>query len=566
MQLDVASSVALGEPRSEAGLTGFLAPPQAADELGRHSSTAFTAAPPARSATLTMSEQGESDRVTVSRTSRTRLILVLGSCVVAAAVVVLLVLWSRPDNGQPTGWLIGDSPFERVTKLGGKYEKVPALPDSHRPELWDIDLSGTGAGDADLTVVGRRDDLDRLDLSFTAITDQGLKDLGPQPWLHEIDLTGTKVTDEGVRRLKRFSRLGSVSVARTAVTEEGTAALLRDFPPLRLCRYATGDKGQFRIVEWRRGGHLARKYLRIGHSLFAVALPPSPAERPEEPDGTRLATTYYHRHGPVGQILSRFDWFPSPSERNEHWSDARLPASVVGQLAYCAAGWPAESLVAMWTEPPVGVIRLYAGTLACYCRPLQFFDFYDSTPALQQLCMPAEGQPPVFHFVHDALQRGGNVRLLTGDERPTLARHGPQRFYSALFVEITREGLRDINTALMTREGMAELMGSLRQDGLLCYHVSHRYHRVHVPLIDAAGSLGYACKLVLDRGPKDAVIGQRDEAHYSSDWLVVAREPRYLESLRSQGNMEWLAVTGRGLYVWRDGEPHDLKPLEREKD
>lgn len=49
---------------------------------------------------------------------------------------------------------------------------------------------------------------------------------------------------------------------------------------------------------------------------------------------SRLATTYYHRDGPVGRVLERFNWFPGPE--NTYAADARLPAALVG---LAAAGW-----------------------------------------------------------------------------------------------------------------------------------------------------------------------------------------------------------------------------------
>ena len=45
----------------------------------------------------------------------------------------------------------------------------------------------------------------------------------------------------------------------------------------------------------------------------------------------RLATTYYHRRGPLGVVLERWNWFPGPA--NTYWADARLPASLVALAA-----------------------------------------------------------------------------------------------------------------------------------------------------------------------------------------------------------------------------------------
>src|SRR5262249_48701403 len=45
-------------------------------------------------------------------------------------------------------------------------------------------------------------------------------------------------------------------------------------------------------------------------------------------DLSRLATTYYHRDGPVGRVMEKFNWFPGKA--NTFDSDVRIGASLVG--------------------------------------------------------------------------------------------------------------------------------------------------------------------------------------------------------------------------------------------
>ena len=54
-------------------------------------------------------------------------------------------------------------------------------------------------------------------------------------------------------------------------------------------------------------------------------------------DFSRLATTYYHRRGPVGAVMEKFNWFPGPTV-NTYGADARMPSALLGQLRA-----PAES-------------------------------------------------------------------------------------------------------------------------------------------------------------------------------------------------------------------------------
>ena len=42
----------------------------------------------------------------------------------------------------------------------------------------------------------------------------------------------------------------------------------------------------------------------------------------------RLATTYYHRDGPVGRVMEKFNWSPGPPNCNTYHADARILASL----------------------------------------------------------------------------------------------------------------------------------------------------------------------------------------------------------------------------------------------
>jgi hypothetical protein len=483
------------------------------------------------------------------------------------ALVCLAPCLVQPPAASVPGGAVGDEGvLKRVVDLGGKYKKHPAFPEGKVPALYDIDLAGTKVTDQDLLMLARLSETGSLNLSFTAVTDAGLKHLRPLPHLSDLNLIGTKVTDTAAATLGQLRKLRSLSVAQSGFTEKGIKEMLRNFPELDLCRLASGKQGHFRVVENFRDGKLFQKRLMIGDTLYAVALARAP-EGAADLDWRRLATTYYHRDGPVGQVLARFNWFASSEGKNTHHSDIRLPASLVGlsvrSRAFPTTVVPSEMLVGLWSEPAIGVFRLNAGTEACYGRPFQFFDFYDNTPAIQAFSIPRGGQPRVFDFIHDARARGCVVRIFNGDERPTLARKGPKQFYSALFMEISREDLRDVNTTLMTKEGIAELMSSLREDGVLCYHTSHRYSDFIPPLADAAKSLGYAWKAAQDQHfRKD---GPDPEEHFSSQWFMIARKAAYLDHLHNHMDVKWSVPEATGRHLWRDGQPHDLKPLTRER-
>ena len=74
-------------------------------------------------------------------------------------------------------------------------------------------------------------------------------------------------------------------------------------------------------------------------------------------DFSRVATTYYHDKSPVGVAFAKYNWFPSMP--NQYCADVRLPASMMGLM-------PLAGAVHLWSEPPIAVLGMEAGTVASY--------------------------------------------------------------------------------------------------------------------------------------------------------------------------------------------------------
>lgn len=272
--------------------------------------------------------------------------------------------------------------------------------------------------------------------------------------------------------------------------------------------------------EKRVDGHMLL-YHRLAYGMQLE----KPAAREQhgkaDADFSRLATTYYHRRSPIGIALERFNWFPGPA--NTYGADARLPASVVASA--CQHAFP-NLLVNFWSEPPVGVVGLHMGTLASYARPLQPMHFFEHNPNLVEMNVDAPEGKRWFHFVPDALARGAALKVFQGDSRALLER-APDCFYHILVVEAIKEGLdQKLREKLLTREGVKLCMAKLVPGGLLCFHTSCRYYELDELIAATAESLGYAVIVGRD-------IPGRDEAAYTSEWVVVARAPGDLHHLKA---------------------------------
>ena len=249
----------------------------------------------------------------------------------------------------------------------------------------------------------------------------------------------------------------------------------------------------------------------------------------------RLATTYYHRRGPVGVVLERFNWLPGPV--NTYWADARLPASLVALAAgdvLSASPMPLGPVIGAWSEPAIAVIGLECGTLASYGRPYQHLHFYDKSEELKHLVLPPPGKPLHFRYLHDALERGCALKVLTGDVRGILSRDAPDNFYHVLIVETSRGGTEgSFYRELLTTEAMTHYFAKLAEEGVLCMHVSNRHLDLAWVVANNAQSLGFACRHAHDSRPLGETKQEQDRGHFGSQWVMVARKNEYLEHLKA---------------------------------
>jgi hypothetical protein len=279
---------------------------------------------------------------------------------------------------------------------------------------------------------------------------------------------------------------------------------------------------------------------------------------PQE-DHSRLATTYYHRLGPVGGVMEKFCWFQD--QENHFNSDSRICASLVaGANPLFGTPLPTESIPALWSEPPVASIGLGCGTMASYARPYQHMHFYEADARLPELSLrkewpldvnylffrdpneltrPDAGDSkaaPQFTYLRDALARGAHMQVLMGEPLQRLAAPyksyyefpadagGPRKFYHVIVVD----GLSTERAAkrLVNKQTMEMYFQHLTEDGILCAHVSSRTPNMALIVTDIADQLGFAAKVGHDPAP------YRKAGHMSSEWVMVARKAQDLRYLR----------------------------------
>jgi hypothetical protein len=315
-----------------------------------------------------------------------------------------------------------------------------------------------------------------------------------------------------------------------------------------------GGKGNVGPVELRY------HYLMHGsthHGLNYLGV--TSAGQPGQPNYQRQATTYYHRRGPVGRVMEKYNWFPDPD--HTYAADARLPASLVGLGQPGLGPWPAlGQLAGACSEPPLAVIGLGTGTMASYARPFQPLHFFEIDPKVVDLSLPPPGQPRYFHFLEDARARGANVRVFGGDGRLSLQHHGPDAYYQVIVVDAFTSDA--IPFHLLTREAFQLYFQKLAPGGVVCVHTSNRHLDLTGVIADVAHELHYACVLGKDSGGSDRQA--RDPGHFGSEWVMVARTTGDLAHLheppappdrfdpRPGPALTWQRLHSSGSPAWTD--------------
>ena len=212
-------------------------------------------------------------------------------------------------------------------------------------------------------------------------------------------------------------------------------------------------------------------------------------------------TSYYHRSGPIGQVLA-------------------------------ALGERADA---------VALIGLGAGALACYGRDDTRFTFYEIDPVVEHIARDRS----LFTFLANAR---GLVDVVIGDGRVTLARAAPST-YDVIIVDAFSSDAIPVH--LMTREFVSLALERLRPGGLIAFHISNRHLDLGPILGAAARELGTAA-IEQYHNPESPDAG-------ASRWLLIGRAPQALSFLSSESRWRPVRAASRS---WTDDFSNILDVLQ----
>jgi len=206
--------------------------------------------------------------------------------------------------------------------------------------------------------------------------------------------------------------------------------------------------------------------------------------------------SYFHREGPLGQIFDAFN---------------NSPAS-----------------------PNVAVVGLGAGSMACYSRPDQHWEFYEINPAVISI---AQNQ-----FTYLQKCAVGPTKIVLGDARLQL-QNAPDHHYGLIVLDAFNSDAIPVH--LMTQEALALYASKLATGGMLAFHISNRSLKLNTVLADLA-RYNSSMSLSSADGEYDPVRGKDP-----SEWLVMAQQSPAFDNLAH--DPRWRPVQARTESdVWTD--------------
>lgn len=221
--------------------------------------------------------------------------------------------------------------------------------------------------------------------------------------------------------------------------------------------------------------------------------------------------TYYHRSGPIGQLMG----------------------ALSGRLR----------------DAEIGVVGLGAGSLAAYARPGQRWTFYEIDPAVVRIAR----EPSLFTYLHDC---GTACEVVLGDARLSLARAAAPAYRLLVLDAFSSDA---IPVHLMTREALDLYLARIESDGIIAFHISNRHLHLRPVLAALAVEKGLAALVWRDTRSADTV----DRSEFPSEWFVMARRLQAFGPLTMDSRWERPAVSA-GTRVWTDDYSDILAVLRSE--
>jgi len=196
------------------------------------------------------------------------------------------------------------------------------------------------------------------------------------------------------------------------------------------------------------------------------------------------------------------------------------PAKRLKPVSYYAALGPVfDAAPPDIRNAPIGAVGMGVGTVACYGRKGQAFDFFEINPAVEHIARDS------FYFTY-LKDCPPDIRVVLGDGRISLARE-PDGRYGMLIMDAFSSDT--IPTHLLTQEALALYMRKITPGGIVAIHISNRHLKL-LPVVTAT-----AQTLSVSGVRKYAVADPKDPLILDANWVVLTHDFQTLRTLQKQG-------------------------------
>jgi hypothetical protein len=218
-----------------------------------------------------------------------------------------------------------------------------------------------------------------------------------------------------------------------------------------------------------------------------------------DPARRNESLAYYHRTGPIGQVLTTFAHHPAKT---------------------------------------VGVVGLGVGSLASFALPGQSWTFFEIDPIVEKLARDDR----FFTFLRNSPAR---IEVVLGDARRSLMSPGTPAFDLLVLDAFSSDA---VPVHLVTREALALYEQKLAPGGLMAFHISNLHLDLEPVLAQLAQDAQLACVVRDDTGISSEELAAGKSP---SVWLVMAHDAANLAPLLADPRWR-MARQDEHVPVWTD--------------
>ena len=194
----------------------------------------------------------------------------------------------------------------------------------------------------------------------------------------------------------------------------------------------------------------------------------------------------------------------------------------------------------------IGIVGLGVGSLACYARPGQTWEFYE----IDEMVDKVARDPTLFSFMSECAL-GSRTHL--GDARIVLESQSVE--FDILVLDAYSSDAIPVH--LVTREAVELYQRRLTHDGIMVFHISNRYYDLSQPLARIADLLGLHAVIQSDFPSDEKAF---PEGARPSVVMAMSRSAAKVDKMVLEG--DWTPIVGDGRRAWTDDHANLLSALK----